>query len=131
MVDLIGRQPLGKQPLGKAMSGRSRKSITARVRQKMEQWRDKARQKLLEARRRYSFKVKRNEALMHSKKLDREKNTNPSVVAFMPSKKFAKILKDSPAKWSSVPPKPRYSRVKPRERVYGKRWKLLEEGKIK
>lgn len=128
MVNSIGNQSLQRQPLGR-MQGRSRKSIIAKVKRKMERWRDKARQKLLEARRRYKFKVEQNEALMLKKKLDKEKNLNPVVVAFMPSKKFAKMLKDAPAKWSGVPAKPKYSGVKPRERIYSKRWKLFEERK--
>ncbi len=128
MKNTIGRQSLGREPFGR-IGGKSRKIIVAKVRQKMEQWRDNARRKLLEARRRYKSKVQRNEALMHAKQLDREKNLNPSVVAFMPSKKFSKIFRNPTSKWSSVSAKPKYSRVKPRKRIYGKRWKLLEEGK--
>lgn len=128
MVNSIGRRSLQRQPAGRAMSGRSRGSIIAKVRRKMEQWRDNARRKLLEMRRRYKSKVEQNEALMRAKKLNKEKSLNPSVVAFMPSKKFAKMLKGT-AKWSGVPAKPKYSRLKPRKRIYGKRWKLLEERK--
>lgn len=125
--NIIGRQSLGREPFGR-MGGRSRKNIIAKVRRKMEQWRDNARRKLLEARRRYKFKVERNEASMRRKKLDREKNLNPSVVALMPSQKYAKKIRN-PSNWSSVSAKPKYSKVKPRKRIYGKRWKLLEEGK--
>ncbi len=135
MVNNIGRQSTGRQslqrqPLGR-ISGKSRKEIIAKTRRKMEQWRDRARQSLLEARRRYKFKVKRNEELMQKRKLDREKNLNISVVALMPGKKFAKIMKNAPAKWSSIPTKPKYSRVKPRARIYGERWKFMEQGKTR
>ncbi len=122
MVDSIGRFPVGRS----AMVGRKRVNYLRRTIQKMEQWRDKARINLFEQRRRYKQKVERNQALMRAKKAGRLPNLNPSSkldnIGFKP-----KSLHRFEATHSTVPAKPRYSIVKPAKRIYGNRWRQLEE----
>lgn len=122
MVDSIGRFPVGRS----AMVGRKRKNFLQITIQKMEQWRDKARINLFQQRRRYKQKVETNEALMRAKKAGKLPNLNPSVnptdVGFNP-----KSLHKYGLTHSTVPAKPKYSIVKPAERIYGNRWKKLEK----
>jgi|SRR3989338_8081189 len=118
MVDSIGRMPVGRSKLG----GRKRKSIKAKTIKRIEQWRDKARINLLEQRRRYKTKVERNERQMAEKKEAWEKSLNPSAFSLMPNSRNR--LR---ATHSTMPPRPRYSKVKPKERIYGNKWKKLEE----
>ncbi len=120
MVDSIGRAPVGRS----AMIGRKKRSFLQRTIQKMEQWRDKARINLFRQRERYKLKVKSNQALMRAKKADRAPNLNPSAVTVN--------LGDKPKSreygvtHSTLPLKPKYSIVKPAERIYGNIWKKLE-----
>ncbi|MEK6869532.1 MAG: hypothetical protein AABX74_04835, partial [Nanoarchaeota archaeon] len=94
---------------------------------KMEQWRDKARINLFQQRRRYKLKVQANQALMRAKKAGRLPNLNPSSypsnweLGFKP-----KSIHRYEVTYSTVPAKPRYSIVKPRQRIYGNKWKKLE-----
>ncbi len=127
MVDSIGRFPVGRS----AMVGRKRKNFLQRTIQKMEQWRDKARINLFQQRRRYKQKIESNQALMKAKKAGRLPNLNPSSVL---SRLYDDGLIPKSRKFgithSTVPAKPKYSIVKPAERIYGNRWKKLEkEGK--
>lgn len=122
MVDSIGRYSLGKS----AMVGRNRKKFLQRTIQKMEQWRDKARINLFQQRKRYKQKVKFNQALMEIKKSGRLPNLNPSsklenLSSKPKSRKFG-------ITHSMVPAKPKYSIVKPAERIYGNKWKKIEKG---
>ncbi len=124
MVDTIGRLPIGRTN----MIGIKKRNFLERTIQKMEQWRDKARINLFQQRERYKLKVKSNQALMSTKKADRSPNLNPSAVTA--------TLGDKPKSreygvtHSTVPLKPKYSIVKPAERIYGNIWKKLErEGK--
>nr|MBA4405209.1 hypothetical protein [Nanoarchaeum sp.] len=122
MVDSIGRLPIGRSP----MMGRKRKNFLQKTIQKMEQWRDKARINLFQQRRRYKQKVERNQALMRAKKSGRLLNLNPSSklgeVGFKP-----KSIHRYGLTHSTVSSKPRYSIVKPRERIYGNKWKKLKK----
>ncbi|MBU2639306.1 MAG: hypothetical protein KKG75_01215 [Nanoarchaeota archaeon] len=119
MVDSIGRISFGR---GATETGEKRKKIIHKVRKKAEQSRDDSRRKLLEANRRYKIKIARNEAKMDLRKKDKEKNLNPVVVSLMPSRKYAKSLRN-PVNWSGVPNKPKYSgAITTRERIYGKRF---------
>ena len=123
MVDSIGRQSIGRSP----MVGKKRKNFLRRTIQKMELWRDKARINLFQQRRRYKQKVQANQALMKAKKAGRLPNLNPSSypskweVGFKP-----KTIHSFQATHSTVPAKPRYSIVKPRERIYGNKWKKMK-----
>jgi hypothetical protein len=87
--------------------------------------RDKARIKLLELRRKYKLKVRLNEAKMDARRGERQKSLNPIVHQTMPSRDYAKSLRN-PVNWSAVPRKPKYSRVDPKERIYGKRFEIKE-----
>ena len=118
MVDSIGRMSMGRS----AMGGRKRKSIKAKVIRKMEQWRDKARVNIIEQRRRYKAKVERNERQMAEKKEAWEKSLNPSAFSLMPKSRNRLRVTHS-----TMPLRPRYSKVKPKERIYGNKWKKLEE----
>jgi len=118
MVDSIGKMPVGRN----TMTGRKRKDIKRKTTKKMEQWRDKARINIIEQRRRYKAKVERNERQMAEKKEAWEKSLNPSAFSLM-SKSRNKLRLTH----STMPPRPRYSKVKPKERIYGNKWKKLEE----
>lgn len=122
MVDSIGRMPVGKT----LIAGRHRRRIVNKARRKMQVWRDKARLNLLEQRRRLKLKVARNAKSMQDRKKDREKNLNPLAFSTMPESR--KLFKYS-ASHSTLPAKPKYSAVKPRERVYGNKWSRFEEKK--
>ncbi len=119
MVDSIGRMPMGKT----LIVGRHRRRIVNKAKKKMQTWRDKARLNLLQQRRRLKLKVARNAKSMDDRKKDREKNPNPLAFSTMPESK--KLLKYS-ASYSTIPAKPKYSQVKPRERVYGNKWSRFE-----
>ncbi len=118
MVDSIGRAPVGRS----TMIGRKKRSFLQRTIQKMEEWRDKARINLFRQRERYKLKVKSNQALMRAKKAGRLPNLNPSAVTIGDKTKS----REYGATHSTVPLKPRYSIVKPAERIYGNIWKRLE-----
>lgn len=118
MVDSIGRSPIGKS----AMIGKKRKNFLYRTIQKMEIWRDKARVNILNQRERYKRKVEGNQALMRAKKAGKLLNLNPSskldCLGFKP-----KSIHRYGITYSTLPLKPRYSIVKPAERIYGNKWK--------
>ena len=117
MVDSIGKMPVGRS----AMSGRKRKSVKAKTIKRIEQWRDKARTNILEQRRRYKAKVERNEKQMAEKKEGWEKSLNPSAFSLMSkSRNRCRITH------STVPPRPRYSKVKQKKEfmvINGKNWR--------
>ncbi len=127
MVDSVGRAPVGRSH----MVGRRRRDFLLRTIQKMEQWRDAARQNLLRQRERYKAKVQKNKALMKAKKDGNLPNLNPSSfpskleVGFNP-----KSVHRFEATHSTVPLRPKYSIVKPSERIYGNKWKLREAVKL-
>ncbi len=121
MTDSIGRLPIGRSP----MMGKKRKDFLQNTIRKMEQWRDKARINILQQRRRYKQKVENNKALMEAKKAGKLPNLNPSATSIifgdMPkSRKYG-------VTHSTVPLRPKYSLVKPRERLYGNKLKALEK----
>lgn len=119
MVDSIGRFPVGRSN----MVGRKRRNFLQLTIQKMEIWRDKARMNLFQQRRRYKQKVETNQALMRAKKAGRLPNLNPSAVSLGDRPKSRKFG----ITHSTVPLKPKYSIVKPAERIYGNRWKKFEK----
>ncbi len=109
------------------MVGKKRLNFLKKTIQKMELWRDKARINIFQQRRRYQLKVKVNQALMKAKKAGRLPNLNPSSypskweIGFKP-----KSIHRYGVTHSTVSKKPKYSIVKPAERIYGNRWKKLE-----
>lgn len=122
MVDSIGRASVGRS----SMIGRKKRNFLQRTIQKMEEWRDKARINIFQQRERYKLKVKTNQALMRAKKADRSPNLNPSAVTIGDKPKS----REYGVTYSTVPLKPKYSMVKPAERISGNKWKRLErEGK--
>ncbi|MDP2926066.1 MAG: hypothetical protein Q8N99_06850, partial [Nanoarchaeota archaeon] len=82
----------------------------------------KARINIIEQRRRYKAKVERNERQMAEKKESWEKSLNPSAFSLM-SKSRNRLR----VTHSTMPLRPMYSKVKPKERIYGNKWKKLEE----
>lgn len=118
MVDSIGRSPVGRNTMMRA-----KKNFLERTLQKMEQWRDKARINLFQQRERYKLKVKSNQALMSARKVGRLQNLNPSVTTTLGDKPKSR---EYGVTHSTVPVKPKYSIVKPAERIYGNIWKKLE-----
>ena len=128
MVDSIGRSSFGKS----AMVGRKRVNFLRKTILKMEQWRDKARINLFQQRRRYKLKIEANQALMRAKKAGRLPNLNPSGAL---SRLNDNGLQPNSRKFgithSTVPAKPKYSIVKPAKRIYGNRWKALENNRWK
>jgi len=96
---------------------------------KMEQWRDKARINLFQQRRRYKQKIEMNEALMRAKKAGRLPNLNPSgALSRLNDDGLIPKARKFGITHSTVPSKPKYSIVKPAERIYGNRWKKMEKG---
>jgi len=94
---------------------------------------DRARARLLVTRQRYELKVAGNEAEMDRRKLERVKSLNPTArLETMARRKWAKRIRN-PVNWSSLPSKPKYSRITPKQRIYGKRFevweKKIEQGK--
>lgn len=118
MVDSIGRFPVGRS----AMVGRKRKNFLQTTIKKMELWRDKARMNLFQQRRRYKQKVETNQALMKAKKAGKLPNLNPTSISIGHRSRSQRYG----VTHSTVPLKPKYSIVKPRERIYGNRWKKYE-----
>src|SRR3989338_408123 len=124
MVDSIGRSAVGRS----AMVGRKRKNFLQRTIQKMELWRDKARINLLQQRRRYKQKFEANQALMKAKKAGRLPNLNPSgALSRLNDDGLIPKGRKFGITHSTVPLKPKYSIVKPVERIYGNRWKKFEK----
>lgn len=125
MVDSIGRSSIGRSP----MVGKKRKNFLKKTIRKMEVWRDKARVNIFQQRDRYKQKVTSNQALMKAKKAGRLPNLNPSS-------KLSQLYEDGlipksrkfGITHSTVPLKPKYSLVKPKERIYGNKWKQMEKG---
>lgn len=115
MVDSVGRMPLGKTQI----TGGQRLKVLSKTRKKMEKWRDRARDKLLEQRQRLKRKVELNAALMEDRKMEREKNLNPTAFPTLPENRalFKRSLTHS-----TMPSRPKYSRVQPKQRVYGNKW---------
>ena len=125
MVDSIGRSPVGRS----AMVGRKRRNFLQLTIRKMEQWRDKARINLFQQRRRYKQKIEMNEALMRAKKAGRLPNLNPSgALSRLNDDGLIPKGRKFGITHSTVPSKPKYSIVKPAERIYGNRWKKMEKG---
>lgn len=122
MVDSIGRKPIGKVKI----TGKSRRNVVEKVKKKMEVWRDKARLNILHQRDRYKQKVSMNEALMKKRKSDRKKNLNPVAFSTLHEQKSRPSFN-----YSTISRKPKYSDVKPRERIYGRRFELIEQERRK
>lgn len=122
-MDNVGRMLIGRL-------GRDEKNTRLNAVRKAELHRDEARNKLMAIRMRFKRKVEKNERKTDSrKKKHATKNLNPSVVSFMPSRESARRTRNAVATWSSVPAKPKYSRVTPRRRIYGKkRFEAVEAG---
>jgi hypothetical protein len=122
MVDSIGRFPVGRV----ALVGERKREFLKKTIQKMEQWRDAARINIFQQRRRYKQKVASNQALMRAKKAGRLPNRNPSSkldnLGFKPRSVHKHELTHS-----TVSSKPKYSIVKPAERIYGNKWKNFEK----
>lgn len=118
----FGRLPVGHKAV---IRPRRAKQAKRQVRGQAELSRDRARLKLWEMRQELKLKVKGNEGEMKRRKRELERSLNPTFVPCMPSREYAKMIRN-PVNWSSAPPKPKYSRVDPRPRIYGKRFKIWE-----
>lgn len=121
MVDSIGRGSIGR----KSRVGEDRTNFMQDKIQKMEQWRNQARLNIFRQRERYKQKVETNQALMRSKKSGRLPNLNFNSVTIghkTQSQEYG-------VTHSTVPLKPKYSLVKPAERIFGNKWKKLESRK--
>ena len=124
MVEGIGRLQLGHKVIRRP---RKVKQVRTRTTRRAELARDRARIRLWEMRRRYKLKVAGNEAEMERRKLERLKSLNPTArLETMSRRKWAKLIRN-PVNWSSVPLKPKYARVDPRPRIYGKRFEVWEK----
>ncbi len=120
----MGRKSFGMKSFGMGVE-KDRERDRARVRRGAKENTDIARGKLLDARERLKQKERENEAEMKRRKAQEGKNLNPLAFSSMPSREYAKSLRN-PANLSTVPKKPKYSMVEPRERIYGKRFVLNE-----
>ncbi|MEK6864554.1 MAG: hypothetical protein AABX27_04625 [Nanoarchaeota archaeon] len=128
MVDSIGRSSIGRSP----MVGKKRKNFLKKTIRKMEVWRDKARINIFQQRERYKQKVEGNKTMMKAKKSGRLPNLNPSsCLSLLYEDGLIPKARKFGITHSTVPLKPRYSLVKPKERIYGNKWKKIEkEGRI-
>jgi len=120
----LGRGSLGRKSFGMGVE-KDLERDRARVRRGAKENTDRARGKLLDARERLKQKERENEAEMKKRKAQEGKNLNPLAFSSMPSREYAKSLRN-PVNLSTVPQKPKYSMVEPRERIYGKRFELNE-----
>lgn len=124
----------GTIPIGLRAVARPRrvKQVKHQVMKQAELSRDRSRIKLWQMRQRIKLKVIRSEEEMKRRKTGSRKSLNPTFVSLMPSRKSAKMIRN-PANWSSIPPKPKYSGVDQRPRVYGNRrfeiWEMELSGK--
>ena len=123
MVEGVGRLQLGHKAVRRPRRG---KQVRTKVTRGAELARDRARVKLWDMRRRYKLKVAGNEAEMDRRKRERLKSLNPTFVPLMPSREYARMIRN-PVNWSSMPSKPKYSRVDPKPRIYGKRFEVWEK----
>lgn len=123
MVEGTGRLPLGHKAVRRPRRG---KQVRTRVTRGAELARDRARTRLWDMRRRYKLKVAGNEAEMDKRKRERQKSLNPTFVPLVPSREYARMIRN-PVNWSSMPLKPKYSRVAPKPRIYGKRFEVWEK----
>jgi hypothetical protein len=76
-------------------------------------------------RQRLKLKLKGNEEEMEERKRQLRKSLSPTFVSLIPSRNYAKMIRN-PTNWSSLPPKPKYSRIDPKPRIYGKRFEIWE-----
>jgi hypothetical protein len=123
MVEGVGRLQLGHKAVRRPRRG---KQVRTRVTKGAELARDRARVRLWDMRRRYKLKVVGNEAEIGRRKRERLKSLNPTFVPLMPSREYARMIRN-PVNWSSMPSKPKYSRVDPKPRIYGKRFEVWEK----
>jgi len=118
MVDEIGRKKIGTD------SADRRDAIKERIRRRAEQSLKKSRRKILELRRSYKLKVKRNEEKMAKRKKYGEK-LGPTCVSLMQSREKEKQKRS--AIGSLIPEKPKFSQAKNHSpRIYGKKFELFE-----
>jgi len=119
MTDSIGRTRIGLNSAEKS------EKVKDRIRTRAEQSMAKSRRKILELRKRYMIKVKRNEEKMNKRKKQGEK-LGPTCVSLMHSREKEKQRYS--AIGSLIPLKPKFSQAKSHEpRIYGKRFKLFEQ----
>ncbi|MGB7532219.1 MAG: hypothetical protein WA977_04465 [Halobacteriota archaeon] len=127
----FGQRELGRKPFGRKSFGmRVEKDLEkdrAKVREDANASRDRARGKLLDSRERLKLKERENEEEMERRKEQEAENLNPLAFSTMPSREYAKSLRN-PANLSTLPKKPKYSLIEPRERIYGKRFELKGRG---
>lgn len=121
----LGRKPFGRRSFGMGVENDLERD-RARVRRNVKRGMDRARGKLLDSREKLKMKEKANEEELKRRKSREAKNLNPIAVSTMPSREYAKSLRN-PANLSTVPKKPKYSLIKPGERIYGKRFELEEK----
>jgi hypothetical protein len=91
--------------------------------------RDRGRIKLLAVRRKLKFQVEVNESKirMDWRRRKHAESLNPTTrLRTLAAHEWAKLVRN-PSNWSSVPLKPKYSSVKPKPRIYGKRFEVWEK----
>jgi hypothetical protein len=119
-----GRKSFGRKSFGMCVEKDLERDRT-RVRREAKENTVIARGKLLDAREILKRKERENEVEMKKRKAQEGKNMNPLAFSSMPSREYAKSLRN-PVNLSTIPQKPKYSMVEPKERIYGKRFELNE-----
>ncbi len=120
MQSLIGAKKVGIDVTARKVLAKMR------VKKRAEQSRDRSRAKIMQSRIRYKIKVQRNEEEMAKRKTYKEK-LGPTCVSLMTPRKKAKQRRS--AIGSLVPERPKFSQAfSHATRIYGKRFKLAEEG---
>lgn len=124
MVKAIGMMPLGHKAI---IRTKRLKQTRENVYKRAEIARDQARLCLLKLRQKLKLKFTQNETEMRKRKQQHVKSLNPTArYSTMARWEWGKLIRNTTTTWSSVPLKPKYSRITPRPRVYGKRFKLWE-----
>ncbi len=123
----IGRSGVGRTSLMGAKFQGERQN-QERAHKDAQEWRDRARESILRSRDRLKVILSRNEAKTKKKLENRRKNINPSFFPLI--RRFNR--RDRPTfTHSTVPAKPKYSLIKPKERLYGMKLKKTEAPKRK
>lgn len=135
MVDKIGKKRfnrVGRSSVGHAsLMGakfQGERQNQERAHKDAQEWRDRARESILRSRDRLKHIFSRNEEKTKKKLENRRKNINPTF--FPLTRRFNR--RDRPNFTNStIPNKPKYSLIEPKERLYGKKLKKIETPKRK
>ncbi len=120
-----GRGSIGRAALGQKELTEKERQERARIKAML--WRDKIRRKFMQARQKLKMTLRRNEAKTERKLATRRKNINPLFSPLTPE--FSRRNRCT-FTHSTVPKKPKYSLVEPKERIYGVKWRKVQDSPV-